>query len=180
MPSGKPGKLRQRGINEARAEPASSSVHVSRNRARYSAATRPPGPPPIIMQSCKGLPKLSGCCNEKSTNVLRQRLRPVFTYGRAMAPKCGSARATFVRIRVTCHRFGNLEWQLRATRKCSVIQHQQDDRADHGHEHTVNVQAGDARITQSCEKPAACEGAHDPEKDIQKETFAASIDDLAG
>src|SRR5512146_401492 len=60
-----------------------------------------------------------------------------------------------------------------------VVHHQDDDRADRGHQDAVEVDAGGARVAELIEEPAAHHGADDAEEQVSDETFATLVDHLA-
>ena len=51
MPWGNPGTLRDKGMSDARASPASTMRTFLQKRAKYVPAVNPAGPPPITAQS---------------------------------------------------------------------------------------------------------------------------------
>src|SRR5215469_11640554 len=62
-----------------------------------------------------------------------------------------------------------------------MVQQEDYDRPDHGHEHRVDVQARDpAAESKAGEDEATDERAHDSEHDVHDHTFAGLVDDLAG
>ena len=62
----------------------------------------------------------------------------------------------------------------------SVVDDQHDDGADHGHEHAVEIEAGDPRATKSGEEPTTDDCADDPKYDVQHQTLAGFVDHFAG
>src|SRR5512142_1378038 len=60
-----------------------------------------------------------------------------------------------------------------------VVHHQDDDRADGGHQDAVEIDAADARVTELIEQPAAHDGADDAEEQVSDEPLTTSVDELA-
>src|SRR5512144_866464 len=60
-----------------------------------------------------------------------------------------------------------------------VVHHQDDDRADGGHQNAVEIDAADARVAELIEEPAADDGADDAEEQVPDEPFTAFVDELA-
>jgi hypothetical protein len=76
-----------------------------------------------------------------------------------------------------------LLWLGRSDRPAAyhgVVDEQDDDRANHGHEHAVKVEAGNPGPAKRSEEPPADYRTDDPEHDVQHHAFASLVDDLAG
>jgi hypothetical protein len=67
-----------------------------------------------------------------------------------------------------------------------VVHDEQDDCADDGDEHTLDVEPGDTRhrmhvghLSKRAEEPASDDCANDAKNDVQRDTFSPLVDDLA-
>src|SRR5579863_9061467 len=60
-----------------------------------------------------------------------------------------------------------------------VVDDLEHDRANHRDKNAVQVQARDACVAKHTEQPAANHGPNDAEKDVEQDTFARPVDDLA-
>jgi hypothetical protein len=67
-----------------------------------------------------------------------------------------------------------------------VVHDEQNDGADDGHEHALEVEPGDTRhrmhvghLSKRVEEPASNDCANDAKNDVQQDTFSPLVDDLA-
>jgi hypothetical protein len=61
-----------------------------------------------------------------------------------------------------------------------VVDHQNDDCAEHRHDKAVDIETGDWRGSESREQKAADDGAHDSENDVEYDALASFIHNFAG
>jgi hypothetical protein len=61
-----------------------------------------------------------------------------------------------------------------------VIDEEHHDGTDHSDEHAVEIKSGDAHRTALCEQKAANDRADDAENDIEDDSLACLVADLAG
>jgi hypothetical protein len=61
-----------------------------------------------------------------------------------------------------------------------VVDDEDDDRAADANQHAVEVEPGHSRPSEVLEQPASDDSADDAENDIQQESLACLVDDLAG
>ena len=60
-----------------------------------------------------------------------------------------------------------------------VVDQQHHDRADHRDHHAVQIEPGDSGVPEEREDLSADDGAHDTEHDVEDQSFAGFVDDLA-
>jgi len=60
-----------------------------------------------------------------------------------------------------------------------MVDDQANDRSEHGDEQAVKIETADPGMPEEAEEPTADNGADNAEQDVEEQTFAATIDQLA-
>ena len=68
---------------------------------------------------------------------------------------------------------------ISSSARYGVIDHQDDDGANHCDHHAVEIEAGDAARADRSEDEAANNRADNAEHDVEEEALTGSVDDLA-